>query len=212
MKIDSLDPRIKRWTLKTEREGNYHSPDLDQLPTYEVFVQMKDSKPFEHAGIVHAATPEMAFLFSKEQFSRRYTCTGIWVVPSDRVWVTAFTDLEENIYDHINDMSTDDEAPEENYEVFHLMKRGKQHKHIGQVPAKSNQQALSKAKDQFDTGRPVLNIWLIKSSELKISNKEDQAIWSTLKEKTHRDVISYRAGDKLKHFKEKLRSDRYGNK
>ena len=212
MASDSLDPRVRRWNLKQLREEDYGISNLDQLPTYEVFIQLREGKAYEHAGIVHAATPDMAFLFAKEQFSRRYTCTGIWVVPSDRVWVTAFTDLEENIYDHINDMSTDDEAPEENYEVFHLMNRGKQHKHIGQVPAKSNQQALSKAKGQFDTGRPVLNIWLIKSSELKISNKEDQAIWSTLKEKTYRDVISYRAGDKLKHFKEKLRSDRYGNK
>lgn len=202
MAIDSLDPRIKRWTLKTEREENYRSSDLDQLPTYEVFIQMKDGKAFEHSGIVHAATPEMAFLFAKEQYSRRYTCNGMWVVPSDQVWVTAFTDLEENIYDHINDMSTDYEEGEENYEVFHLIKRGKQHKHVGQVQAKNNQQALSKSKAQFDTGRPVLNIWLVKTSELQISSKEDQVIWSTLKEKTHRDVISYRAGDKLKDFKE----------
>jgi len=207
MALDSLDPRIKRWTLQTEREENYRSSDLDQLPTYEVFVQMKDTKAFEHAGIVHAATPEMAFLFAKEQYSRRYTCSGLWVVPSDRVWVTAFTDLEENIYDHINDLSTDVDEPEENYEVFHLIKRGKQHKHKGQVRAKGNQQALSNAKAQFDTGKPVLNIWLVKSSELQISTKEDRIIWSTLKEKTHREVISFRAGDKLKDFKEKNRSN-----
>jgi ring-1,2-phenylacetyl-CoA epoxidase subunit PaaB len=34
-----------------------------------------------------------------------------------------------------------------------------------------------------------------------MTDEEDQIIWSTLPEKKHRDVISYRAGDKLKAFK-----------
>jgi ring-1,2-phenylacetyl-CoA epoxidase subunit PaaB len=203
MTLDSLDPRIKRWNLKQQRKADYGNPPLDQLPTYEVFLQMKEGKAFEHAGIVHAATPDMAFLFAKEQYSRRYTCTGMWVAPTDKVWVTAFTDLEENIYDHVGDITSDLKGPEEDYLVFHLTKRGKQHKHIGQVPAKSHEQALLKAKAAFDTGKPVLNIWLIKQIDIMASDAKDQVIWSTLKEKTHRDVISYRAGDKLKKFKER---------
>lgn len=93
MSLDSLDPRINRWNLREQQTANFDSPPLDQLPTYEVFIQLKENKAFEHVGIVHAATPDMAFLFAKEQFSRRYTCTGMWVVPSDRVWATAFTKL-----------------------------------------------------------------------------------------------------------------------
>jgi len=203
MAVDSLDPRIRRWNLQQQRAEDYSAQDLDQLPTYEVFVQLKDGKAFEHAGIVHAATPDMAFLFAKEQFSRRYTCTGMWVVPSDLVWVASFTELEENLYDHISNMTTKARGPLEDYHVFHLIKRGKQHKYEGQVQAKDQQHALLMAKEKFDNGKPVLNIWLIKSVDMRITTEEDQIIWSTLKEKTHRDVISYRAGDRLKKFKEK---------
>ena len=201
--MDSLDPRINRWSLSLKREAAYDSQPLDQLPTYEVFLQMKEGKPYEHAGIVHAATSDMAFLFAKEQFSRRYTCTGMWVVPSNRVWVTGFTDLEENIYDHLNEQVKETEGQAQDYDVFHLYKRGKQHKHAGQVHAKNHQEALSLAKEKFDSGKPVFNIWLVKSDDIRATGAEDQIIWSTLKEKTHREVISFRAGDKLKDFKNK---------
>ncbi len=207
MSLDSLDPRINRWKLQEKRAADFDSQPLDQLPTYEVFLQLKENKAFEHAGIVHAATPDIAFIFAKEQFSRRYTCTGMWVVPSDRVWATAFTELEENIYYSNVDISTQEEGPEEDYEVFHLIKRGKQHKHVGRVKAIGYHQALQKAKLQVDTDKPVLNVWLLKSADLRISNVEDQVIWSTLNDKTHREVTSYRAGDKLKQFKEKQQPD-----
>jgi ring-1,2-phenylacetyl-CoA epoxidase subunit PaaB len=164
---------------------------------------MKEGKAFEHTGIVHAATSDMAFLFAKEQFSRRYTCTGMWVVASDRVWVAAYTELEENTYDHIGQPPDKEESSQDDFDVFHLYKRGKQHKHVGQVIAKDTPQALLKAKVAFDTGKPVLNIWLIKSVDIQATTTEDQEIWSTLKEKTHREVISYRAGDKLTKFKER---------
>ena len=207
MILDSLDPRINRWNLREQQIANFESPQLDQLPTYEVFIQLKENKAFEHVGIVHAATPDMAFLFAKEQFSRRYTCTGMWVVPSDRVWATTFTDLEENIYDLLGEMSTQEEGPEEDYEVFHLLQRGKQHIHVGCVKANCHLQALQAAKAQFDTGKPILNVWLIKATDLQAAKLEDHVIWSTLHEKTHREVISYRAGDKLKKFKEKQQPD-----
>jgi len=203
MAFESLDPRIKRWNLSLQRNEEYQSADLDQLPTYEVFLQMRDGKAYEHAGIVHAATADMAFVFAKEQFSRRYTCTGMWVVLSERVWVTDCMELEENVYDHIVDTSINADGPQEEYEIFHLMKRGKQHKHAGTVGTTGHQQAILQAKTQFDDGTPVLNIWTAKKADISATDAEDQVIWSTLKDKTHREVISYRAGDRLKAFKER---------
>ena len=188
--------------LSLQREQEYENQALDQLPTYEVFIQMKTGKSFEHVGIVHAATSDMAFIFAKEQFSRRYTCTGMWVVPSDCVWVTQCTEMEENVYDYIEDTVDDVERTTDTYEIFHLTKRGKQHKHVGQLMANNHSQAVIVAKQKFDSGKPVLNIWAIKSTDIRASGEDDQAIWSTLPEKTHRDVISYRAGDKLKAFKQ----------
>ena len=105
------------------------------------------------------------------------------------------------------DVSAQEEGVEEDYEVFHLIKRGKQHQHVGRVKAISYHQALQKAKLQADTDKPILNVWLVKSADLRISKYEDRVIWSTLNDKIHREVISYRAGDKLKQFKEKQQPD-----
>ena len=203
MGFDSLDPRVKRMNLVLHRKEEYQNKALDQLPTYEVFLQIKDGKAYEHAGIVHAATADMAFVFAKEQFSRRYTCSGMWVVPSENVWVTACMELEENVYDHIQDMLMESDGPQQEYEVFHLLKRGKQHRHAGTVLATGHQQAIVQAKAQFDDGTPVLNLWTVKKDDICATSDEDRVIWSTLKEKTHREVISYRAGDKIKGFKER---------
>ena len=198
--MKSLDPRISRWNVAQEPES-LEKGQLDQLVTYEVFIQMREGRAFEHAGIVHASDLDMAFLFAKEQFSRRYTCTGMWVVATENVTVTAYTDLEENIYDSIDETSSPAGELQE-YQVFHLNKRGKQHKHAGTVMAASAAHALSEAKKNFDTGQPVLNIWVAPSEKFWFSGEDDKVIWSTLKEKTHRDVISYKAADKLKAFKE----------
>ncbi len=200
--MKSLDPRISRWQVDETNRESLEKEHLDQLVTYEVFLQMKESKAYEHVGIVHASDLDMAFLFAKEQYSRRYTCTGMWVVATEMVTVTEFTDLEENVYDSISTMAAEGKDLQ-SYEVFHLTKRGKQHKHVGQVSAASPEHALSEAKKHFDDGRPVLNIWVAPSSEFLFSKEEDKVIWSTLHEKTHRDVISYKAADKIKAFKER---------
>lgn len=200
--MKSLDPRINRWKVDDQLQETIEKKPLDQLVTYEVFLQMKEGKAYQHVGIVHASSLEMAFIFAKEQYSRRYTCTGMWVVATKDVTVTEFTDLEENVYDYINVVDTPDE-PLEEYQVFHLLKRGKQHKHIGSVQAANPQHAQSEAKKHFDSGQPILNVWIAPSSKFLFSKEEDKVIWATLNEKTHRDVISYKAADKLKAFKEK---------
>ncbi len=200
--MDSLDPRISRWQVSPVADDGVKKDTLDQLITYEVFLQQREGKPFVHAGIVHAGSLEMAFIFAKEQFSRRYTCTGMWVISTQDITVTPYTDLEENIYDLIEEDITEDEETKESYQVFHLMKRGKQHKLEGEVKASNSENALAMAKRSFDQGEPVLNVWVAKTADFLRSTEEDQAIWSTLKEKTHREVISYKAGDRLKAFKE----------
>jgi ring-1,2-phenylacetyl-CoA epoxidase subunit PaaB len=199
--MESLDPRINRW--KINPEGSSNKEALDQLVTFEVFLQMREGRAFEHAGIVHASGLEMAFIFAKEQFSRRYTCTGMWVVATADLTVTEYTDLEENVYDLITDQPTQPNEEVQTYEVFHLLKRGKQHKHVGQVEASGPQQALYEAKKAFNDDSPVLNIWIGPTKKFLISQEQDKVIWSTLKEKKHREVISYKAADKLKAYKER---------
>lgn len=198
---ESLDPRINRLPGTGEWKQAYEKDSLDQFPTFEVFVQAKEDKPFQHEGVVHAPEPNFAFLFAKEQFSRRYSCSGIWVVNTQNVFVSDYTENSQNIYDNID--LEPEKGPLLPYEVFHLMRRGKQHKHMGMVNASGLNHALMKAKAKFDIGKPVLNVWVAKSSDIFQTNEEHKAIWDTLPLKQFREATDYKGGEKIREFKAK---------
>ena len=193
--MESLDPRISRLDKAKDREEKKH---MDQLETYEVFVQPKLGRPFRHEGIVHASDEDLAWLFAKEQFSRRQTCTGLWIVKTSNVFASEFTEDDENIYDHFQGQNS---GPN-NYEVFQLLKRGKQHIHAGSVSSDTLENAFGAASSEFGM-KQAFNIWVVQEEDLLRSEEEDIDIWSTLPEKKFRDAIAYRAGDKLKDFLEK---------
>lgn len=203
MSLKSLDPRISRLQIQP-KEDEFNIQPLDQFGTYEVFLQPKEGKPFEHAGIVHAPELEMAFLFAKEQFSRRFTCTGMWVVKTSDVQVSPLSENQQDLYELLPDEV--DDTPTGNwqeFEVFHLFKRGKQHQAMGVVKARNVEEALILAKKELHDGKkPVLNIWLAPSMSFLKSTEEEKEIWNTLPDKKYRDVTDYKAADKIKQFKE----------
>ncbi|MEO0552489.1 MAG: phenylacetic acid degradation b [Bacteroidota bacterium] len=199
--MESLDPRVNRLNLSTT-ELTSKAP-LDQLGTYEVFSQLKEGKPYFHVGPVHAPNCEMAFLFAKEQFSRRQTCTGLFVVETRNIKVSVFTEGEDTVYNYISDPGEPENDNTESFELFHLKKRGKQHEHIGTIESSSAEVALSMVKSEFINDKPVYNIWIVKTSDIEFSQDEDKIIWDTLPEKKFRDAIAYKAADKIKEFKER---------
>lgn len=204
--LNSLDPRINRLQIPAEFGTAYPAKDdKDQFITYEVFVQPKPGKTYQHEGIVHAPTIEMAFLFAKEQFSRRgISCSGVWVIKTDEVQVSPFTENGEDIYHYINDEITaaGSQSTASEYVIFHLKKRGKQHQAVGKVEAGSFEEALLKSKSLFASETPTLNIWVAKEdSFMKIEGEEFADIWETLPDKKYRDAVDYRATDKIKKFK-----------
>ena len=91
--IESLDPRIKRAAISTDNNIEPLSP-LDQWETYEVFHQKKRGDQHMHVGIVHAANPEMALAFAKEQFGRRGLSANIWVVNTRHVFASTYEDAD----------------------------------------------------------------------------------------------------------------------
>ena len=95
--MNSLDPRVSRLP---ELNGTMSpKPLLDQLSTYEVFVQPKEGKPFQHEGSIHAPDVEMAFILAKESLTRRFTCVSLFVTATTDVGVSATTEGDQNIYD-----------------------------------------------------------------------------------------------------------------
>jgi len=199
--MKSLDPRLNRVDIYKYQQELKPKASMDQFETYEVFVRAKDGKAMQHEGIVHGPNKEMAFLFAKEQFSRRGACVDLWVALTSDLMVSPISDNEENIYDLVQ-LEVDDGGTTEAYEVFHLYKRGKHHQYQGSLQAKGFHDAYQNASEVFNDGKPVLNVWVIKKADLLCSTDEDRVIWSTLSEKTFRDAIAYKALDKIKKFKE----------
>ncbi len=199
--LKSLDPRVNRLAMPDEFETPMaHKEQLDQFETYQAFVQTKEGKPFDHAGIVHAPNEEMAFLFAKEQFSRRGTfCNALCVVKTELIQVSEYTDNGLDVYDTFEGKYSGDTS--ESFEVFHLLKRGKHHRYIGNVSAKDFEDALLAAKETYPRDKPVFNVWITKSENILMSDEEDSDIWDTLKEKKYRDAIDYKAADRIKAFK-----------
>lgn len=195
--IEILDPRLKRLHLQTGEVAS--KTKLDQLPTYEVFVQAKEPRPFKHEGGVHATSIEMALVFAKEQYTRRGICSGIWVVATKDIIVTDITDNNLDIYDQFDEQQG---CEGEEYSLFHMIKRGAQHSFAGAVKAGSPEQALACAKTSIQRRKPVLNVWLVKTANIRKTTEEDKAIWETTPEKLFREAIDYKTGDKLKAFKE----------
>jgi ring-1,2-phenylacetyl-CoA epoxidase subunit PaaB len=177
---------------------------LDQFGTFEVFVQPKDGKPFQHEGAVHAPNLEMAYILAKETFTRRFTCVSLYVAETRNVFVSPMTDGNTNAYDLLAD--SNDSSDSTSYEIYHLIKRGKQHVHAGTVTGTSAADAMRQAKDVLKGDKLIYNIWAIRTQDIRFTNNDDGDLWATLPEKKFRDATEYKGGDKLKVFLEKNQS------
>lgn len=218
--IQSFDPRMNRLGLPDAPAPAVAKEALDQFETYEVFHQKKEGAAYMYVGPVHAPEADVAFLFAKEQFSRRFACTGLWVVPTAAITVTAYVGDQESAYDTLpllhaaiqpalaaspaDDTAAEEAsyaAGEEDYDIFHLKKRGKAHQHVGKVRASSPAEALQVAKAVFGEQRPLVNVWAVRAADILCSDDEDRDIWTTTPDKKYREAISYRVQDRIEKFK-----------
>lgn len=199
--MNSLDPRVNR--LPEVNGTMAPKPLLDQLGTFEVFVQPKEGNPFQHEGIIHAPDLEMAFILAKESLTRRFTCVSLFVLETRDVAASATTDGDTNAYDVIE--TSNDPVPPSgvrglgSFEVFHLPKRGKQHVHVGSIEAGTIDEAFSEAKKKFGTVK-AYNVWVVPTGKIRFTKPEEKDLWKTLPEKKFRDAAEYKGGDKLKEF------------
>lgn len=200
--MKSLDPRVTRLPHLEVDEIIKPKMPLDQFGTFEVFVEPKEGKPFQHEGIVHAPNLEMAYVLAKETFTRRFTCSSLYVTDTRDVYVSPLTEGDQNAYDSIP-VAADNSGDKTNFEIYHLVKRGKQHVHAGSVGASNPQSAIAIAKSILNTGKTVYNVWAIRTDKIRFTTPEEKDLWITLPEKKFRDAAEYKGGDKLKNFLEK---------
>lgn len=198
--MESLDPRVIRLPAVGSPGIIQPKVPLDQFGSFEVFVQPKEGKPFQHEGIVHAPDIELAYVFAKENFTRRFTCSSLYVTETRNVFVSPTTEGSSSAYDLIADVVPS--GTKETYLIYHLLKRGKQHVEAGVVQAGSPEEAMSQAKKTLNN-KVVYNVWVVRKSDIRFTTPEEGDLWTTLPEKRFRDAADYKGGDKLKSFLEK---------
>jgi ring-1,2-phenylacetyl-CoA epoxidase subunit PaaB len=200
MDLTSLDPRINRLHIPADKEAISAKNELDQLVTYEVFLQKRENTPYTYVGPVHAPDLEVAFLFAKEQYSRRATCFGLWVVKTQDIQVTPYVNDNESIFQALSIPATAPGALEP-YEIFVLKKRGKAHTHAGTVMAPGYNAALAESKTHFADQGPCVNVWIVPAAKILKSTAEDIEIWQTLADKKYREPVAYKVLDKITAYK-----------
>lgn len=200
--MKSLDPRVSRLPEIGQEGLVQPKAPLDQFGTFEVFVQPKEGKPFQHEGAVHAPNLEMAYVLAKETFTRRFTCTSLYVADTRSVFVSPMTEGTQNVFELIPDASSSSKELV-SFEVYQLVKRGKQHIHIGTFEAATPERAMSKAKEKADVTKIVFNLWVVPTKDIRFTTPEEKDLWVTLPEKKFRDAGDYKGGDKLKEFLER---------
>lgn len=77
----------------------------NQFPQWEVFIQVKNGGPYEHAGSVHATDKNMALQNARDIYTRRNEGRSLWVVQTDNIFSTTreeeaefFDPAEDKIY------------------------------------------------------------------------------------------------------------------
>lgn len=203
--MNSLDPRVTRLPQVPEETGR-HKTALDQFGTFEVFVQPKAGKPFQHEGAVHAPNLEMSFLLAKETFTRRFTCISLCVVDTRHVHASPLTEGGIPVFDALPAVSSGHgTVPVQSYEIYLQPKRGKQHVHAGQVQAPSPAEAMQQAKT-LAAGKFACSIWAIATSDFRFTANNELELWLTLPEKKFRDAAEYKGGEKLSEFLERTKN------
>ena len=206
MQMNSLDPRVNRLPLPRDANAADSKEPLDQFGTYEVFVQPKEGKSFQHEGIVHAPNLDMAFVLAKESFTRRFLCVSLCVAETGHVFVSPTSEGSQDVFDLLM-APAGREDTESSDELYILPKRGKQHVHAGQVMAANPVMAMVAMRDTW-SGKGVCNIWAIQTSDIRFTSGDENELWRTLPDKKFRDAADYRGGDKLKEFLEKNKNVR----
>jgi len=202
--MKSLDPRVNRLPEVGQKGMINPKAPLDQFGTFEVFVQPKEGKPFQHEGVVHAPNLELAYVLAKETFTRRFTCTSLYVVDTRSVYVSPMTDGDQNVFELLPDSNNPDDE-QISFELYQLAKRGKQHIHLTTIQAASAADAMSKAKQTADKTKVIYNLWAIPTNAIRFTTAEERDLWVTLPEKKFRDAANYKGGDKLKEFLERAK-------
>lgn len=87
------------------------------------------------------------------------------------------------------------------FEVFHQVKSGARHIHVGSVHAPNREMALLLAKEQFGRRGQTHSIWVVATEDVFTMHANDSDIFDTTPEKVYRDVAAYMVRNRVEAFK-----------
>lgn len=87
------------------------------------------------------------------------------------------------------------------YEVFQQVKRGNHHQHVGSVHAPNAEMAMLFAKEQYCRRGAAVNLWVVKTADVHVTEYLDADIFETSEDKLYRDPNSYKVMDRINAFK-----------
>jgi len=162
-----------------------------QWQKYEVFEKERADLPHRNAGSVHAPDAEMALENARDVFVRRPNCLSLWVVPERAVFARTTQELRDNSW---RTEELPGSAASETYLVF--QKQGQVARetfvvHVGQVDARSPQQALALALEIY-SAQDVFVWWVVPARPVIQSEAGDAAsMFEPALTKIYRNHLSY---------------------
>ena len=79
--------------------------------------------------------------------------------------------------------------------------------HVGSVHAPNSELAMMFAKEQYTRRGNCVNLWVVKTSEIFVTQYEDADMFENTPSKLHRDPNSYKVMDRIKAFKERQKNN-----
>ena len=159
---------------------------------WEVFKQDTPKKSHQAVGSVHASDPEHALLTARNVFVRRPNAVSLWVVPAGAIYSKTAEELAGGL-----EPQNETEAKTQPYLIF--CKTGHRRSltfvdHVGEVEARSPEQALNQALDTF-ADEDAVAWWVVPASAVVRSDEDVVESWfEPAKTKTYKQQSAYGLG------------------
>lgn len=177
-----------------------------QWPRWEVFEQERANAPYRNAGSVHAPDVELALENARDVFVRRPPCLGLWVVPAQAIYAKTAQELasqELALQPQLISASETSTQPEP-YLVFQKLTQRATETfvvHVGQVEARSAEEALALAQTQF--ANPDAFVWWVCPARAVIKSEEADVapLFAPAQSKPYRHPQYYKVVTQLREIK-----------
>lgn len=178
-----------------------------QWARYEVFQQTRADASFSNVGSVHAPDAEIALQNARDVFVRRPQTVRLWVAPADQIFSRTAQELaaETSI--------AGGEPPAASDNRYYVFRKTSQRRAMtfvtlsGEVSAASPQEALSLARERFDSDRETTFVWWIVPVEAVVATRDEDipSMFEPAQSKTYRMPTEYRTQTMMRELEERQR-------